>query len=387
MRRFVLSAAVLILFLATLRVPAQENAGVSPNLFSEMRWRSIGPHRASRTRAAAGHRSQPFTFYIGAVNGGVWKTTDAGRTWKPIFDDQPTGSIGDGRGRAVGSQRRLRRQRRRTAAARSLDRRRRLQVDRRRARRGRTSACATRSRSRRSPSIRATRIGCSSRRSAIPYGPNDERGIFRSTDGGAAFQKVLSKDENTGGNDVDIDPSNPEIVYAALWEERQGPWENAVWAGTNGGIFKSTDGGTTWTQLTKGLPDGRPGERRDLAGKPEAPLRDRRRVRRAGHEREPWRQRHLSQRRRRRELGADHERQPAGGPNRRRRSAGPDSASEESRHRHRRQHRLVEVDRRRQDVGAIQGRARRRRLSERLDQSRQPRHHHARGRPGRGRSR
>ena len=87
-----------------------------------------------------------------------------------------------------------------------------------------------------------------------PYGPNEERGIFRSTDGGQTFQKVLYKDENTGGNDVDIDPSNPSIVYSTLWEERQGPWENAVWAGTNGGIFKSTDGGTSWTQLTKGLP-------------------------------------------------------------------------------------------------------------------------------------
>ena len=76
----------------------------------------------------------------------------------------------------------------------------------------------------------------------------------RSRDGGRTFQKVLYKDENTGGNDVDIDPSNPDIVYATLWEERQGPWENAVWAGTGGGIFKSTDGGTTWAPLTKGLP-------------------------------------------------------------------------------------------------------------------------------------
>ena len=65
--------------------------------------------------------------------------------------------------------------------------------------------------------------------------------MFRSLDGGRTFQKVLYKDENTGANDVDIDPSNPDIVYATLWEERQGPWENAVWAG--GGIFKSTDGG------------------------------------------------------------------------------------------------------------------------------------------------
>ena len=89
-----------------------------------------------------------------------------------------------------------------------------------------------------------------------PYGPNEERGIYRSTDGGQSFKRVLYKDENTGGSDVVLDPANPSTVYAALWEAREGPWENGAWNGTNGGIFKSTDGGDTWQPLTKGLPDG-----------------------------------------------------------------------------------------------------------------------------------
>src|SRR5205085_3368168 len=89
-----------------------------------------------------------------------------------------------------------------------------------------------------------------------PYGPNEERGIFRSNDGGDTFEKVLYRDENTGGADVVVDPANGLIVYAALWESREGPWENAQWNGTGGGIFRSNDGGGTWTQLGGGLPDG-----------------------------------------------------------------------------------------------------------------------------------
>src|SRR5204863_3212744 len=89
-----------------------------------------------------------------------------------------------------------------------------------------------------------------------PYGANPERGIFRSTDGGKTFEKVLYHDENVGAIDVVLDPSNPQIVYAALWENRHGPWENAVFAGPDSGVYKSTDGGTTWTQLKTGLPAG-----------------------------------------------------------------------------------------------------------------------------------
>ena len=89
-----------------------------------------------------------------------------------------------------------------------------------------------------------------------PYGPNPERGIYRSTDGAKTFEKVLYKNENIGAAGVTIDPTDPNVVYATLWEAREGPWENAGWNGTGGGIFKSTDGGQTWNQLAGGLPDG-----------------------------------------------------------------------------------------------------------------------------------
>ena len=251
-RRFAL-VTILVVAGCLASAPAQEPSQVSPALYAAMKWRSIGPHRASRTFAAAGHRSQPFTFYMAQVNGGVWKTTDAGRTWTPIFDDQPTGSIGwitvapsDANVIYVGSGEGLHRPDLSTGNGvyKSTDA-------------GRTWTHLGLRDAQQIPRIDvdprdANRLFVAAL--GHPYGPNEERGIFRSLDGGRTFQKALYKDENTGGNDVDIDPVNPNIVYATLWEERQGPWENAVWAGTNGGIFKSIDGGTTWKPLTSGLP-------------------------------------------------------------------------------------------------------------------------------------
>ena len=238
---------------ASISLPAQQATQVAPEPFAALSWRNIGPHRASRTVAAAGHRAQPFTFYMAQVNGGVWKTTDAGRTWKPIFDDQDTGSIGsivvapsDPNTVYVGSGEGLHRPDLSTGNGvyKSTDA-------------GGTWTHLGLRDAQQIPNIAVDPRNPSRLFVAAlghPYGPNEERGIFRSTDGGRTFEKVLYKDENTGGNDVDIDPSNPDVVYATLWEERQGPWENAVWAGTGGGIFKSTDGGATWKPLTTGLP-------------------------------------------------------------------------------------------------------------------------------------
>jgi photosystem II stability/assembly factor-like uncharacterized protein len=247
--------SILLVCATSVRVPAQQAPQVSPSLFAEMRWRNIGPFRGGRTKAAAGHPSQPYTFYIGMCNGGVWKTTDAGRTWKPIFDDQPTGSIGwvsvapsDPNIIYVGSGEGLPRPDLSVGDGIYKS----------------TNAGATWTHLGLRDAQQIPKIAVDPKNpnrlfvAALghPYGPNEERGIFRSTDGGQSFQRVLFKDVNTGGKDVDIDPSNPDIVFATMWEQRQGPWENGAWSGTNGGLFKSTDGGTTWKPLTQGLPAG-----------------------------------------------------------------------------------------------------------------------------------
>ena len=259
MRRRVLSLLSLSVVLAgswIAGLPAQQPPPVAPSLFAEMKWRNIGPYRAGRTKAAAGDPSQPYTFYIGMVNGGVWKTTDAGRTWTPIFDDQPTGSIGCDRRRAVRSQHHLRRQRRGAAAAGPRDRRRHLQVHRRGqdvdaprpARRAADPA--------RSPSIRRTRIACSSQCSAIRTARTRSAASSARPTAASTFEKVLYKDENTAARTSTSIRPIPTIVYATMWEARQGPWENGAWGGTSGGLFKSTDGGTTWKPMRQGLPDG-----------------------------------------------------------------------------------------------------------------------------------
>jgi len=227
----------------------------NPGLFKSLHWRSIGPFRGGRTRAVAGVPSQPNVFYIAQVNGGVWKTDDYGHTWTPIFDDQPTGSVGciavapsDSNIIYVGSGEGLQRPDLSVGDGiyKSTDA-------------GRTWTHLGLRDGQQIPQIAVDPRDPNRILVAVaghPYGPNEERGIFRSVDGGKTFEKVLYKDENTGGADVLIDPSNPDVAYAGLWEARQGPWENAAWNGTGGGVFKSNDNGKTWRQLNGGLPDG-----------------------------------------------------------------------------------------------------------------------------------
>ncbi len=225
-----------------------------PQLYGEMRWRMIGPFRGGRTVPAAGVPGQPNLFYIGVNNGGVWKTTDYGRTWDPIFDGQPTGSIGalavapsNPEMIYVGSGEGLQRPDlsigdgiyKSSDGGKSwqhLGLRDGFQI----------------------PAIIVDPHDPNRVFVAVlghPYGPNPERGIFRSTDGGQTWQKVLYKDENTGGMDLAFDPANPQIVYAVLWAARRPPWSvGNAFNGPGSGLFKSMDGGNTWQPLTSGLP-------------------------------------------------------------------------------------------------------------------------------------
>ncbi len=245
MRRF--------LFVLASLLPIVFAQNFDPKSYSALEWRMIGPFRGGRTVGAAGVPDQPNVFYIGVNNGGVWKTDDYGLTWKPIFDDQPTGSIGTVAVAPsapntiyVGSGEGLQRPDLSIGDGmyKTTDG-------------GKTWRHLGLRDGQQIPAILVDPRDPNRVFAAVlghPYGPNAERGVFRSTDGGETWQKVLYKDEHTGAVDLAFDPRDPRIVYAVLWQARQGPWENGAFSGPNSGLFKSTDGGNTWNQLTGGLP-------------------------------------------------------------------------------------------------------------------------------------
>jgi len=223
-------------------------------LYSDLRWRMVGPFRGGRVNAVTGVPGQPNTFYFGAVGGGVWKSTNAGRTWSPVFDSQPIASIGAiavapsnpnvvyvGSGEAdMRSQISFGNGMYKSTDAGGtwkhigLDNTRQI---------GRILVDPN------SPDVVfVAALGHA-------YGANPDRGVYRSKDGGTTWQRVLFKNDNVGAIDLAFDPKSSQTIYASLWNTRRPPWSIYPPSyGPGSGLFKSTDGGTTWNQLTRGLP-------------------------------------------------------------------------------------------------------------------------------------
>ena len=220
-----------------------------------MKYRLIGPFRGGRSLTAAGIPGDPTTYYFGATGGGVWKSTDGALTWSPVFDKEGSGAIGS------------------LAVANS---------DHNIIYVGTGEACIRGNISHGDGVYKSfdggrnwKNVGLHDTRAigkviinpnnpdivfvaalGHPFGPNTERGIFRTTDGGKSWEKVLYKDENTGGIDVAFDPHNPNIIFAALWQARRTSWSMSS-GGPGSGLYRSNDGGTTWKRLEEhGLPKG-----------------------------------------------------------------------------------------------------------------------------------
>jgi photosystem II stability/assembly factor-like uncharacterized protein len=235
--------------------PSATVASVNQNIFKALQWRGIGPYRGGRALAVAGIPGDASTFYFGAVAGGVWKTTDGGASWLPLTDHTPISSVG--------------------ALAIAPSNHNILYVG--------TGEAAPRGDMTNGDGVYKstdggkswTNIGLRDSRQigalivdpdnpdivlvaalGHAFGPNAERGVFRTTDGGKTWSKVLYKDDNTGAIDVSFDPHNASIVYAALWQARRQPW-NFSSGGPGSGLYRSNDGGVTWTRLAgNGLPGG-----------------------------------------------------------------------------------------------------------------------------------
>ncbi|HEX6575565.1 MAG TPA: hypothetical protein VF042_11395 [Gemmatimonadaceae bacterium] len=249
------SAIALALLVAASAASAQEDFSVDSAKLRSMRYRYVGPSRGGRVTTVTGIASQPFTFYMGTTGGGVWKTTDAGQTWNnvsdgylaaasmgsiDVADSDPnviyagTGSEGLRSNVSIGR-----------GIYKSIDA-------------GKTwSFIGLRDAGQigsviihpANPDIVfAAAVG-------NPFKPNRERGVYRSRDGGRTWENVLFISDSTGAVDLEFQPGNPSVVYAAMWRAERKPW-TIISGAREGGIYKSTDGGTTWSRLTNGLPNG-----------------------------------------------------------------------------------------------------------------------------------
>jgi photosystem II stability/assembly factor-like uncharacterized protein len=228
-----------------------------PSLFQDLRWRLIGPFRGGRVLAVTGVPAEPEHFYFGSVNGGVWESRDSGRTWNPIFDSQPVGSIG---ALAIAPSNP------RVIYAGSGEADMRSDIAQGNGMYKSSDGGKSWSFSGLADSQQIGKILVHPGNPDLvyvaalghPYGPNAERGVFRSQDGGRSWRKILGQGNDVGAIDLAFEPGNPDVVYAALWQTRRTPWH--IYPPSNGpgsGLWKSTDGGEHWLPLGiggKGLP-------------------------------------------------------------------------------------------------------------------------------------
>src|SRR3954463_13969676 len=262
-RRVPLAKSVVVLILLPLPVvgSAQRGGGAPPPAsagpFGALRWRSLGPPRGGRSIAVAGSNARPYEYYMGATGGGLWKTTDAGVSWKPVTDGQIHYSsvgavavadsnpdvvyIGTGesdiRGNIIQG----------GGAYKSADG-------------GKTWTHIGLSDTQVIAKIRVhptnpdlVYVAAFGHHAA----PNPDRGVYRSKDGGKTWEKILFRNDRTGANELVLDPKNPQVIYAALWEAYRNAYEMSS-GGPGSGIFKTTDGGDHWTEISRnpGLPKG-----------------------------------------------------------------------------------------------------------------------------------
>src|SRR4029453_3822454 len=248
-----------LLCLVTLHATQEPAAGTGDGnlsaFFKPVKWRSIGPFRGGRSVTSTGVIGDPRTYYMGTTGGGVWKSDNMGITWRNISDGfMKTGSVGaiavaesdpnvvyvgmgehaprgvmtssgDGMYRSTDAGK--------TWKKIGLDESRhiaRIIVDRK------------------NPDVVFVAA------QGALYGPSKQRGVFKSTDGGATWRNVLYVDEKTGASEISMDATNPRILYAAMWEHGRRPWQ-VISGGPGSGLYKSTDGGETWQKMTGGLPD------------------------------------------------------------------------------------------------------------------------------------
>ena len=254
----VLAAALLVTFASGSAPRAQTGASVDPALFKALRWRNIGPVRGGRSIAVSGVRRRAREAYFGAVGGGLWKTTDGGTTWNPVTDGQIDSSsvgavavsesnpdvvyIGTGESHIRGNIMQG------DGIYKSTDA-------------GKTWTSV----GFKTPGTTISRLRVHPANPDVVYAavfgnvvaPGAERGVYRTRDGGNTWQRVLFRDDRTGAIEIQIDMAHPDVLYASLWEAYRISWQMSS-GGPGSGLFKSTDGGDTWTEITRnpGLPAG-----------------------------------------------------------------------------------------------------------------------------------